>query len=171
MRKFSILTVAVISLLATVLITGYASATNHNQAEIKALQERLIEAIRHKDYDAIMSCYIPSEKLIIFDVVPPRQYVGATAYKEDWKGALSVFKGPFTVTMSDLTIASNGGDLAFGHSIQDFSGVDANGAKVQFVLRATDCYRKVNGKWLIEHEHYSVPVDLATGKSDLMSKP
>jgi ketosteroid isomerase-like protein len=38
-------------------------------------------------------------------------------------------------------------------------------------LRATDIYRKVNGKWLIEHEHYSVPVDLTTAKADLTSKP
>jgi ketosteroid isomerase-like protein len=113
----------------------------------------------------------PGEKLFVFDVVPPRQYVGAPAYKDDWKAALTPFNGPVTVTMSDLTIVSNGSDLAYGHSIQDFSGTDANGGKLAFVLRATDIYRKVNGKWLIEHEHYSVPVDLTTAKADLMSKP
>jgi ketosteroid isomerase-like protein len=37
--------------------------------------------------------------------------------------------------------------------------------------RDTAAYRKIGGKWLIVHEHGSVPVDLAAGKPDLMSKP
>jgi ketosteroid isomerase-like protein len=171
MRRFSVLAASTIALMVAIFVAGQARATNHSQAEITALQERLITAIRVKDYDAIMACYIPGEKLFVFDVVPPRQYVGAPAYKDDWKAALTPFKGAVTVTMTDLTIISNGSDLAYGHSIQDFSGVDSNGAKLAFVLRATDIYRKVNGNWLIEHEHYSVPVDLTTAKADLMSKP
>ena len=34
----------------------------------------------------------------------------------------------------------------------------------------TDCLEKENDKWKIVHEHNSVPVDLATGQADLMSK-
>jgi len=30
---------------------------------------------------------------------------------------------------------------------------------------------KIKGKWLIVQEHVSVPVDLATAKADLNSKP
>jgi len=37
--------------------------------------------------------------------------------------------------------------------------------------RDTAAYRKIGGNWLIVHEHGSVPVDLATGKPDLASKP
>jgi hypothetical protein len=37
--------------------------------------------------------------------------------------------------------------------------------------RDTAAYRKVGGKWLIVHEHGSVPVGLATGKPELTSKP
>ncbi|PYV22614.1 MAG: DUF4440 domain-containing protein, partial [Acidobacteria bacterium] len=29
----------------------------------------------------------------------------------------------------------------------------------------------IGGKWLITHEHVSVPVDFASGKADLSSKP
>jgi hypothetical protein len=35
----------------------------------------------------------------------------------------------------------------------------------------SDVYRRIHGEWLIVQEHVSVPVDLATGKPDLMSKP
>jgi ketosteroid isomerase-like protein len=38
-------------------------------------------------------------------------------------------------------------------------------------VRVTDVYRKIAGKWLIVQEHVSVPVDLATDKGDLLSKP
>jgi ketosteroid isomerase-like protein len=45
------------------------------------------------------------------------------------------------------------------------------GQPIDMVVRVTDGYRKVDGNWLIAHEHVSVPVDFATGKPDLMSKP
>jgi len=38
-------------------------------------------------------------------------------------------------------------------------------------VRVTDVYRKIDGKWLIVHEHVSVPVDIKTGQGDLQSKP
>ncbi|HZF40664.1 MAG TPA: nuclear transport factor 2 family protein [Blastocatellia bacterium] len=37
-------------------------------------------------------------------------------------------------------------------------------------LRITNVYRKINGKWLIVHEHSSCPVDLTTGQADLSSE-
>jgi ketosteroid isomerase-like protein len=42
---------------------------------------------------------------------------------------------------------------------------------IQLVVRVTDLYGKVNGNWLIAHEHVSVPVDLETGKPDMVSQP
>ena len=39
------------------------------------------------------------------------------------------------------------------------------------VFRFTDVLRKMNGKWLIVHEHLSFPVDPETGKADFLSKP
>jgi hypothetical protein len=46
-----------------------------------------------------------------------------------------------------------------------------DGSKFNLTVRVTDCYRKLNGQWLITQEHVSVPVDLNTGKPDLASKP
>ena len=31
--------------------------------------------------DAIMKVYVPNESLVIFDIIPPRQYVGAKAFR------------------------------------------------------------------------------------------
>jgi ketosteroid isomerase-like protein len=57
-----------------------------DQAEIAALEDHLISSIRKKDLEGVMAVYVPDYSLFVFDVIPPRQYVGASAYREDWKG-------------------------------------------------------------------------------------
>ena len=47
----------------------------------------------------------------------------------------------------------------------------ANGSKKDLNVRVTDVYRKIHGRWLIVQEHVSVPVDIGTGKADLLSRP
>ena len=37
-------------------------------------------------------------------------------------------------------------------------------------VRVTDAYKRVNGQWLISHEHVSVPADLTAMKPVLDSK-
>jgi ketosteroid isomerase-like protein len=46
-----------------------------------------------------------------------------------------------------------------------------DGKKMHLTVRVTDGYKKINGQWLIAHEHVSVPADVLTGNADLTSKP
>ena len=141
-----------------------------DQADIKALEQRYVSAVNAKDIKAIMACYVPDESLVVFDVVPPRQYVGAKAYQKDWEELFSAYPGPAELEMSDLSVITEG-NLGYGHNIQHSMLTDKEGKKTSVILRVTNGYRKLNGKWLISHEHVSVPVDLATGKAELTSKP
>jgi uncharacterized protein (TIGR02246 family) len=140
------------------------------RAEIKALEDRFGAAVKAKDLDAIMKVYVPDQTLFVFDVVPPRQYVGAAAYRKDWQEFLDGFNGPITAELTDLDITADD-NLAFSHSIQRVAGTDKKGNKVDLTVRVTDVYKKINGNWLVIHEHVSVPVDLDTAKPDLTSKP
>jgi uncharacterized protein (TIGR02246 family) len=140
------------------------------RAEIKALEDRFAAAVKAKDLDAIMKVYVPDQTLFVFDVVPPRQYVGAAAYRKDWQEFLDGFNGPITAELTDLDITADD-SLAFSHSIQRVAGTDKKGNKVDLTVRVTDVYKKINGNWLVIHEHVSVPVDLDTAKPDLTSKP
>jgi ketosteroid isomerase-like protein len=45
------------------------------------------------------------------------------------------------------------------------------GEKSEVWVRATECYRKINGHWLAVHDHISVPADMETGKAALDLKP
>jgi uncharacterized protein (TIGR02246 family) len=164
-------------IIGSVLVTGlYAAAPqtsggNKDEQEIRALEDRFAAAFRAKDVSAIMKNYASGSELFVFDVTPPRQYVGFDAYKKDFEDFFAAFPGPIDkFEVQDLSIVTDG-KLAFSHSIQPVIMTAKDGSKVNLVVRVTDGYRKINGKWLIAHEHVSVPVDLNTGKADPTSKP
>ncbi len=148
-----------------------AAAKSDDKAQIQALEEQAAAAFAAKDIDKIMQFYAPGDDLFVFDVIPPHQYVGAAAYRKDFEDFFATAAvGPTTDQISDLDITADG-KLAFAHLTSHIVWTDKSGAKVEMVLRTTDCLKKIKGKWLIVHEHNSVPVDLSNAKADLMSKP
>jgi len=162
------------AVLASALFAGLSGAAMgapvSDQAQIRALEDRFAAAFRAKDVDKIMSAYAPGQGLYVFDLVPPRAYASADAYRKDWTALLASFKGPVKVEISDLVIDTDG-SVGWSHSAQHVSGLGADGAPVDMTVRVTDVYRKTAGRWRIVLEHVSVPVDLATGKPDMQSKP
>ncbi len=151
-------------------VSSIARAASGDEANIRALEGRFVAAVNAKDVNAIMKVYVPDESLFVFDVVPPRQYVGAKAYAKDWTDFLGIFKGALKFEINDLSVTADG-TMGFSHSIQHVTGTDTKGNAVDLTVRVTDVYRKFKGNWLIVHEHVSVPVDLDTGKPDLSTKP
>lgn len=146
------------------------TAASRDKAAIEALEARFAAAFNARDVDAIMRVYEPGPGLFVFDVTPPRQYVGAAAYRADWVDTFKATPAVFHFSISDLAVTVVG-PVAYGHSIQTDAFTRTNGSKGGFVVRVTDVYRKIHGKWLIVEEHVSVPVDLNTGKADLLSRP
>jgi uncharacterized protein (TIGR02246 family) len=141
-----------------------------DKAAIEALEARFADAINAKDVSAIMSLYRPGPDLFVFDVTPPRQHVGWTNYRADWEQTFKTTPGPIRFSISHLSITVVG-PVAYGHSIQKLMFTRKSGSQAELVVRVTDVYRKLHGRWLIVQEHVSVPVDLDTGKADLLSKP
>jgi ketosteroid isomerase-like protein len=144
------------------------AAPSAEEADIGALELQFAVAVNAKDVDALMKVYDPD--VFVFDVVPPRQYVGAAAYRKDWEAFMGAYKGPVKFQVTDLH-ATVEGSVAWSHSIQHIVGTDPTGAPSDTTVRVTDVYRKTPAGWRIVQEHVSVPVDLATGKPDLSSKP
>jgi uncharacterized protein (TIGR02246 family) len=134
-----------------------------DQAAIRALEDKFAAAFNAKDVNAIMALYSSSDDLVVFDVVPPRQYTGWAAYKKDWEDTFAAYPGPVSFQVNDLEVTV-GGNVAYSHSIQSGTFTDKKGKKMSLTVRVTDGYKKVNGQWVIAHEHASIPVDLATMK-------
>ena len=60
----------------------------------------------------------------------------------------------------DVTV---GGDVAFVRSLNRLSGTLAGGRRAATWVRWTGCLRRLDGEWLIVHDHVSVPLDMASG--------
>ena len=166
-----ILTALGIAILASAnAVAADQPAASADKTAIQALEDTYNEGLNSKDVDKIMSVYVPGKELFVFDVMPPREYRGWEAYKKDFEALFSAFPGPVKNAISEQTIRVVG-SLAYGHNIQTGELTGKDGSKVKIVVRTTDIYHKMNGKWLIVEEHNSVPVDLDTMKPDLLSKP
>jgi ketosteroid isomerase-like protein len=149
--------------------------TAADEAQIKVLEDKFAAAVNAENIDDIMSVY--SDDVFVFDIVPPRQYVGAAAYRKDWENTLNGLSN-MKFDISDLAI-SNDGQLGYSHSIQHLGATETvvvkkkkKTQKIDITVRVTDVYKKIGSDWKIVQEHVSVPIDLNHGnKPDLSSKP
>lgn len=137
--------------------------------EIKSIQLGIAAAAERRDLDAIMAPYVPGDKLFVFDMYPPRAYLGWDAFRGDWKNFIDALKGPISYKLGHLT-ASCDDDFGYTHMLQYIRGTRNDGKPFALNLRETDVYRKIDGKWRIVHVHASVPVDLKTEKGDFLTK-
>ena len=132
-----------------------------DEARIRQQIDKIIEGIRARDLDGLKRVYAAG--IVSFDVEPPLQHVGVEAKMRNWANVFTIFQDA-TYEVRDLTIAT-GDDVAFGHGFGRLSGTLKNGtATAGMWVRATFCFQKVDGNWLIAHDQVSVPLDLATGK-------
>jgi ketosteroid isomerase-like protein len=132
-----------------------------DEAKIRQQIDKIIEGIRARDLDGLKRVYAAG--IVSFDVEPPLQHVGVEAKMRNWANVFTIFQDA-TYEVRDLTIAT-GDDVAFGHGFGRLSGTLKNGtATAGMWVRATFCFQKVDGNWLITHDQVSVPLDLASGK-------
>lgn len=139
-----------------------------NEAQIHKILDDRVQAVRAKDVAAASKHCAPNVRC--FDVVNPLQnsgveWVGRRA--EEW---FSSFDGPIGFEISEVSITT-GNDVAFAHSLNHVSATNKSGQQIDMWWRATFCFRKIDGQWLIVHEHNSVPFDMETGQASLDLKP
>ncbi len=144
------------------------SMQHADEAEIRGQLDELIAAIQAKDLERVTSVYAPD--VVSFDVQPPLQVVGREAKSKNWVDAFRAFERPLDYEIRDLSIVVDG-DLAFTHSINRLRGTLTNGTPAGFWVRATACFRKIDGRWLIAHDHVSAPLDPETGRAVLNLQP
>jgi uncharacterized protein (TIGR02246 family) len=171
LRQFSLLLVLLsLALSAQTKTPVKPKPVSADEAQIRDLYDRWAKAFRAHDLNGVMACYAAGAEVVAYDIVPPLQYRGADAYRKDYATFMAQYKGPIEVEFRDLRIVA-GSDVAFIHAIERISGTDTKGKKSEIWLRATSGLKKINGKWLIVHDHISVPADLDTGKALLDLKP
>jgi ketosteroid isomerase-like protein len=132
------------------------------EAEICALIEARINAVRVKDVKGATSNV--AHDVVVFDVVDAFQQVGIEAMRERASSWFSSFENAIGVDVRDLSLAVSG-ETAFACSLNRYFGKLRSGGTLDMSVRVTLCLRKINGEWLITHEHSSVPFDSKSGKA------
>jgi ketosteroid isomerase-like protein len=143
-----------------VMITAKIDSTD--EAQVRRLTENFVTAFHNKDLDLMMSLFAPG--FVGYDIVPPLQDIGADTYRKVWAGTFAFFKNSIEFETRDQHIVT-GTDVAFSYFLLRLKTEMGNGIKVDRWQRMTFGFNKINGKWLITHEHVSVPVDFSTGKA------
>jgi uncharacterized protein (TIGR02246 family) len=138
------------------------------EARIRALIDHQAEAIRAKDVEGSVASYAPD--VLLFDVVNPLQRVGSGAARERLAEWFASFEGPLGYERRDLSLTA-GDDVAFVHSLNRVSATRTDGTRIDMWWRATDCYRKLDGRWMVTHQHASVPFDVTSGRASLDLEP
>lgn len=132
-----------------------------DETEIRNHIGKIVEGIRAKDLDGLRRLY--SEDVVSFDVEPPLQHVGIDAKLKNWATAFAFFQD-LDYEVRDLALTV-GDIVAFGHCFGRLSGTTRDGTATDGMwVRATFCFRKIDGNWLITHDQVSVPFDIATGR-------
>lgn len=139
-----------------------------DEGQIRALIDDRVKAIREKDVGALMSNHAPN--VLMFDALNPLQYIGSDAVRERAEEWFSWYQGPIGYEIRDLSITANEG-VAFCHYLYGVSGTMTNGREVDMWVRSTVCFSKIDGKWMVTHEHTSVPFDAESGKASVDLKP
>lgn len=133
-----------------------------SEASIRQRLQAWAKAVSARDIGGTMSLYAPD--VVSFDINPPLQYAGAGNKRQAWLKVFTAYPGPLSYEVSDPHVMAQG-DLAFVHSLNHVRGTLANGHASDMWVRWTACLRRIDGVWLVVHDHVSVPADLEHGKA------
>jgi ketosteroid isomerase-like protein len=132
------------------------------RSEIRAVLDNRSEAVRIKDIDRLMSLYSPD--VVYFDVVPGLQFTGAAALGARFVQWFDSVEGSISMEIRDLNILA-GRDIAVAYMLNRTSGTLKDGREVGHWVRATVGWQRSNHRWLIKHEHISLPINFESGRA------
>lgn len=135
---------------------------NGAEEELRQVVLERVEAVHAKNPDPLAERQAPD--IITFDVLPPLHSRGSEAVEEKTQAWFDSYTGEIGYEVRDLHIAADG-DVGFCSFVYHVSGTLISGDEVDMWVRATLGCRRIDGKWLITHDHESVPFDPVSGKA------
>jgi uncharacterized protein (TIGR02246 family) len=135
------------------MVNSEQSNVTTSEAEIHTLIARWSKAVRDQDTAGIRAGHHPD--ILMFDVPPPFLSRGLDAYMATWGTFFAYQAKPVQFDFHDVAITA-GTDVAFATAIGRCCDL-SSGEKVDLEFRLTIGFRKLEGRWLITHEHHSIP--------------
>ncbi len=138
------------------------------EQELRDLVEERVRAVRAKDRGTLAGH--PADDVVTFDVLPPLNSRGSGAVLDHLDQWLDSYAGPIGYDVRDLRVTA-AGDLGFCSFLYHVGGTLKTGGQVDMWVRATLCFRRIDGRWRIVHDHESVPFDPSTGRALISLQP
>ncbi|QGJ68860.1 Hypothetical protein PBC10988_5240 [Planctomycetales bacterium 10988] len=145
-----------------------ATQVDDDKAEIRELIADWSDALEKKDLDRLLANY-DSESLL-FDAIPPYKTRGGENIRKLWEACLPYFPEKFKSEHRYLEITVDG-DVAYVHGLHHFLADPPDHPCGQTWMRITVCYRRKEGKWMVAHEHVSIPFNPMTGQAFYIPNP
>jgi ketosteroid isomerase-like protein len=123
--------------------------------EIREVIEGKAALLATGDVKAVLSHY--ADTFVEYDLAPPLRQPGDGRDPGRMEAWLATFQAPPHREVTRLEITADG-DVAFATSIDCLSATSReSGESFRLWFRVTLGLRRVDGRWLVTHEHESVP--------------
>jgi uncharacterized protein (TIGR02246 family) len=112
-------------------------------------------AVHDGNLDAVLADH--ARDIVMFDVPPPDQGVrGIDAYRDTWPPFFEWQRSGASFEITDLHVTA-GDDVAFAYALLRCGTSEDLRDNPDHRLRLTIGLRKVDGRWVVTHEHHSFP--------------
>jgi ketosteroid isomerase-like protein len=126
--------------------------------EIQEVVERKAALLETGDARAILSHYAPG--FVEFSLAPPLRQPGDGRDPAALEAWLATFEAPPRREVTRLEITTDG-DVAFATSLDCMTAVPRGWTEsFRLWFRVTLGLRRIGGRWLVTHEHESVPFEM-----------
>jgi ketosteroid isomerase-like protein len=134
-------------------------------SELAGLCEMYEDSVYQKNYLALASIY--HENILAFDLWEGGMYEGRANWSKSIKNWLtSLPENERVEAKVELLKAETAGGLGFAYGCVTYRAIDENKVELRKMKnRLTWGVVKINGNWLIAHQHTSVPIEFETTKA------
>jgi len=128
--------------------------------ELNDLVAERVAAVKARDGATLMARQHPD--VLTYGLLGELQTTGNDAVAEQLNAWFDGYRDGPHYAVHHLRVDSDG-DLGFCAYVYQVTGVLNDGAPISMAVRATLVCKRVEGRWLIVHDHESVPFDVETG--------
>jgi uncharacterized protein (TIGR02246 family) len=149
----------------------YARAASNDESAIRDVMKRWDDAINTNDLPRFLSSYVQDASVVHFEENTEKPVVGFESFRQYAESDLKPeFQDHARTTIETVLVDQS---VAVAVCVVNYRYVDATRSTEPHseVERLTMVFKKVDGNWLIWHEHFSLPYDYDTGKVVFESAP
>jgi uncharacterized protein (TIGR02246 family) len=141
--------------------------TDSDEGRIRTAIDAWGAAFCAKDLDRLLALYAPDA--VLYDAIPPYSE-DVTAMRRKIGDCLCYFPERFAIETRDLRVTASG-DVAGAHWLWRFTELPEDHPAAQSWMRSSTIWQRQGERWLIIHDHCSVPFDPETSKAVFTLEP